>query len=95
MRDYFSTYYFPNATPDQMDKLLALYPQDVTQGSPYDTGTQNALTPEFKCIASILGDLVFQAPRRLFLNKVSDKQNTWSYCTSLILFTAYACKFLF
>jgi len=79
IREYFSTYYFPNATPDQMDKLLALYPQDVTQGSPYDTGTQNAFTPEFKCMASILGDLVFQAPRRLFLNNVSDKQKTWSY----------------
>ena len=69
-----------------MDELLTLYPQDVTQGSPYDTGTQNALTPEFKRIASILGDVVFQAPRRFFLNNVSGKQKTWSYCT-LLMFT--------
>ena len=68
-----------------MDELLTLYPQNVTQGSPYDTGTQNALTPEFKRIASILGDLVFQAPRRYFLKHVSDKQNTWSYCTLHVL----------
>ena len=78
-----------------MDKLFALYPQDVTQGSPYDTGTQNALTPEYKRIASILGDLVFQAPRRFFLNTVSDKQNTWSYCTTHMLFPAYACRSTF
>ncbi len=64
-----------------MDRLLTLYPQDVTQGSPYDTGTENAFTPEFKRIASLLGDLVFQAPRRFFLNNLSEKQNTWSFCT--------------
>ena len=62
-----------------MDKLLVLYPQDPTQGSPFDTGTQNALTPEFKRIAALLGDLIFQAPRRWLLYNVSGKQNTWSY----------------
>ena len=70
-----------------MDELLTLYPQNVSQGSPYDTGTKNALTPESKRIASIMGDLVFQAPRRFFVQTVSDKQNTWSFCT----FCAYAC----
>jgi acetylcholinesterase len=79
LRTYLKAYYFPNATDSQMDDLLTLYPQDVTQGSPYDTGTQNALTPEFKRIASITGDFVFQAPRRYFLQTVSDKQKTWSY----------------
>ena len=64
-----------------MDELLTLYPQNVTLGSPYDTGTQNALTPQFKRIASIIGDFVFQAPRRFFLQNVSDKQNVWSFCT--------------
>jgi acetylcholinesterase len=68
-----------------MDKVLTLYPQNVTLGSPFDTGTRNALTPEFKTIAAFLGDLVFQAPRRFFLRNVSGKQNTWSYC-SLHLF---------
>jgi acetylcholinesterase len=62
-----------------MDELLTLYPQNVTLGSPYDTGTQNAFTPEFKRIASILGDLMFQAPRRFFLNHSLEKQNTWSF----------------
>ena len=61
--------------------MLSLYPQDPTQGSPFDTGTENQLTPEFKRIAALLGDFVFQAPRRLLLDSVSGKQNTWSYCT--------------
>jgi acetylcholinesterase len=73
-------FFFPNATDTQMDELLTLYPQNVTLGSPYDTGTQNALTPQFKRLASILGDYEFQAPRRFFLQTVSDKQNVWSFC---------------
>ena len=49
-----------------MKELLELYPQDVTQGSPFDTG-----------------DVVFQAPRRSFLEHRSGKQSTWSYRASL------------
>ena len=80
---------FPDTKDAQIDELLTLYPQNVTQGSPYDTGTQNALTPEFKRIASILGDFVFQAPRRFFLQSVSDRQNTWSFCTLHAPFSLY------
>lgn len=76
LRNLLSGFFLPNATDAELDELLTLYPQDDTQGSPYDTGTQNAFTPRFKRIASILGDSVFQAPRRFF---VSDKQNTWSF----------------
>ena len=64
-----------------MDELLTLYPQNVTQGSPYDTGTQNAITPQFKRLASFLGDYELQGPRRFFVQNVSDKQNVWSFCT--------------
>jgi len=79
LRTYITEFIFPNATDGQLDELLVLYPQNVTQGSPYDTDTQNALTPEFKRIASIIGDFVFQSPRRFFLQNVSDRQNTWAY----------------
>jgi hypothetical protein len=82
-------FFFPNATNAQMDELLTLYPQNVTLGSPYDTGAQNALTPQFKRMASILGDREFQAPRRFFLQTVSDEQNVWSFCTSHALFPAF------
>jgi len=53
--------------------------QDVTQGSPYGTGNLNALTPQFKRIASIQGDISFQGPRRLFLEHLAHKQNAWSF----------------
>ncbi|KAG5645458.1 hypothetical protein DXG03_006003 [Asterophora parasitica] len=71
---------FLRTVPDaDIDKLLKLYPSDITQGSPYDTGILNALTPQFKRIASFLGDGVFQAPRRFFLDQRSGKQNTWAF----------------
>ncbi|KAH9039114.1 carotenoid ester lipase precursor [Lactarius pseudohatsudake] len=79
LRNLLSGFFLPNATDAELDELLTLYPQNDTQGSPYDTGTQNTFTPQFKRIASMLGDSVFQAPRRFFLNNVSDKQNTWSF----------------
>ncbi|KAH9060190.1 carotenoid ester lipase precursor [Lactarius vividus] len=79
LRAYLAQFFLINITSAQMDQVLTLYPQDVTQGSPFDTGNNNTLTPEFKRIASFLGDFVFQAPRRFFLKSVSGKQNTWSY----------------
>jgi acetylcholinesterase len=59
-----------------------MYPQDIARGSPFGTGDQNAITPQFKRISAILGDLVFQAPRRFFLRHRSGKQKTWSYRAS-------------
>ncbi|KAH8989912.1 carotenoid ester lipase precursor [Lactarius hatsudake] len=81
LRAYLAEFILINVTAAQMDQVLTLYPQDITQGSSFDTGTENALTPEFKRIASLFGDFVFQAPRRLFLKNASGKQNTWSYLT--------------
>ncbi|KAF8261989.1 Alpha/Beta hydrolase protein, partial [Lactarius quietus] len=78
-RAYLTEFFLINVTDAELDKVLTLYPQDPTQGSPFGTGTQNVFTPEFKRIAAFLGDLVFQAPRRWILDNVSGKQNTWSY----------------
>jgi acetylcholinesterase len=74
-------FFLPNATDAEMDKVLKLYPSDVTLGSPYNTGTNNTLTPEFKRMASFLGDFTFQSERRFFLRHLSGKENAWSYCT--------------
>ncbi|KAI0754512.1 carotenoid ester lipase precursor [Daedaleopsis nitida] len=57
----------------------ALYTADVTKGSPFNTSLLNALTPQYKRIAAIQGDLVFQAPRRFFLQQRADKQPAWSF----------------
>lgn len=67
MQTYLRTLYFPDVTPSELDALLQLYPQDPAQGSPFDTGDANALSPQYKRLAAIQGDLVFQAPRRFFL----------------------------
>lgn len=77
--DYITTYYFPKLTETQLSTLLELYPDDITQGSPYDTSILNAVTPQFKRIASFLGDAVFQAPRRYFLQSIASDQPVWSY----------------
>ncbi|KAI0322066.1 alpha beta-hydrolase [Amylostereum chailletii] len=79
VHDYMANVYFPGANSSSIHKLLELYPQDPTQGSPFDTGDLNQVTPQFKRIAAIIGDFTFQAPRRFFLNHRSAKQKTWSF----------------
>ncbi|KAI0060931.1 carotenoid ester lipase precursor [Artomyces pyxidatus] len=80
VQDYISKYFvrnMPNAS--SVEKLLQLYPSDPAQGSPFDTGLQDAITPQYKRLAAIQGDLIFQAPRRFFLQHRSSKQTIYSY----------------
>jgi hypothetical protein len=69
----------PGTTDDQVDQLATLYPENPIQGSPFDTGLLNAVTPQFKRIAAVQGDGVFQAPRRWLLKNTSGKQNIWVF----------------
>ena len=80
IHDYLATWYLQGASSEAIDELLDLYPDDQTQGSPFDTGSENEISPQFKRFAAIQGDLIFNAPRRFFLQQQSGKQNTWSYC---------------
>ncbi|KAF9007674.1 carotenoid ester lipase precursor [Hymenopellis radicata] len=64
---------------ENIDTMLSLYPQAVEEGSPFDTGRANAITPQFKRIAAFTGDLIFQGPRRFFLGAISDKQDVYSF----------------
>ena len=82
LRDYITGTLLPGISQRDLDQLLNVYPADITQGSPFDTGILNAFTPEFKRLAAVLGDFVFQAPRRFFLQNRSSKQSTWSFCES-------------
>lgn len=100
--DQFRTYvhenYVPLATEDEISQLAGFYPQDPTQGSPFDTGYLNQLTREshntsrpilaadfencaaqYKRLAALGGDLVFQSTRRYFLSFTSKTQSTWAY----------------
>ncbi|PPQ85181.1 hypothetical protein CVT25_004188 [Psilocybe cyanescens] len=78
--NYIKTVFFPGVTDAQLSQLAMLYPSDITQGSPFDTGILNALTPQFKRIASFQGDGVFQAPRRWLLqNVIPTNPNVWAF----------------
>ncbi|KAJ7266555.1 carotenoid ester lipase precursor [Mycena rebaudengoi] len=66
-----STAIFPWLHPAQIQKLGLLYPDDPTQGSPFDTGAANQLTPEFKRLSAFQGDYIFTGPRRFFLEHCS------------------------
>ncbi|KAF9265193.1 alpha/beta-hydrolase [Marasmius fiardii PR-910] len=75
----FRSYWQPGLSDDELNNLLEAYPENPTQGSPYDTGVLNTLTPEFKRFSSLQGDAVLQEPRRFFLGNLSGKQKIWSY----------------
>ncbi|KAF8815491.1 carotenoid ester lipase precursor [Phlegmacium glaucopus] len=78
--DYIQSNYFNGLlTTEQLTEIGLAYPDDVTQGSPFDTGTLNALTPEFKRLAAIQGDIKFQAPRRFFLENASKTQPAFAF----------------
>ncbi|KAF4581408.1 hypothetical protein EYR40_009693 [Pleurotus pulmonarius] len=79
VRGYLKDVWIADATDAELDQILALYPGDITKGSPFDTSIFNALTPQYKRVAAILGDAAFQAPRRLFLDHTANTQNTWSF----------------
>ncbi|KAJ4482483.1 Alpha/Beta hydrolase protein [Lentinula aciculospora] len=76
---YIQTVFLPDISESDLAELLTEYPADITEGSPFDTGILNAITPEFKRIAAFQGDAVFQAPRRFFLQSLSGKQPIWSF----------------
>jgi len=79
VRAYLTTFYLPNTASSDVDTVMELYPQDPAQGSPFNTGDSNQLSPQFKRLAAIQGDMVFQAPRRFFLSNRSDKQTTFAF----------------
>ncbi|KAG8776403.1 hypothetical protein FRC12_000921 [Ceratobasidium sp. 428] len=65
-------------------KLLSFYPDDITEGSPYNTGNETfGRNKEYKRAASLIGDLCCTAPRRHFThNAVARGQPVWSYLFS-------------
>ncbi|KAI0046103.1 alpha/beta-hydrolase [Auriscalpium vulgare] len=79
VRTYLAANYFKNVSSADIDAILAAYPNDTAQGSPFDTGADNALTPQFKRLAALQGDLVGQAPRRFFLQQRAGKQPVFSF----------------
>lgn len=83
--DYFQTYFFTDTTRDTIAKLVNSYPDDPSAGSPFRTGTQNNIYPQYKRLAAMLGDFAFTLARRNFLNiakSVAPSVPTYSYLAS-------------
>lgn len=76
--------YFPLATPAQVSALVATYPDDPADGSPYNTGALYNIYPEFKRLAAILGDVSFMLTRRVYLNLVCSSVPAWSYLATYL-----------
>ncbi|RPD58843.1 carotenoid ester lipase precursor [Lentinus tigrinus ALCF2SS1-7] len=78
-RDYVHEFFFPRTPKALLAPIFNLYPNDPAQGSPVGTGDANQLAPMYKRMAAFQGDVIFQAPRRFFLDQRSSKQPTWSF----------------
>ncbi|KAJ6550651.1 hypothetical protein DFH09DRAFT_1319834 [Mycena vulgaris] len=52
-------FWLSQASTAQVQTLAAFYPNDITKGSPFDTGAFNALSPQFKRISAVPGDSSF------------------------------------
>lgn len=87
-KNYFQTVWWPNATDEDMEGLMELYPQDPSQGSPFIvdptilTPALDALnnpTPNFKRMAALIGDYSFQAQRRNLLANRNYTSPAWNY----------------
>ncbi|KJA17434.1 hypothetical protein HYPSUDRAFT_46373 [Hypholoma sublateritium FD-334 SS-4] len=78
-KTYIQKTFLPGITDAQTTQIATLYPSDITQGSPFDTGILNAVTPQFKRLAAFQGDGVFQGPRRWLLQYTASTQNVWVF----------------
>ena len=84
-RSYMLSNYISGAVESDVGDLFdTLYPDDPTQGSPFDTGTNFSFPPQYKRLAATQGDLVFQAPRRFFVEQTYNRQPAWSFRTSFV-----------
>ncbi|KIK73281.1 hypothetical protein PAXRUDRAFT_21034 [Paxillus rubicundulus Ve08.2h10] len=77
--EYIKTYWFPNVPSTTIKEIMRYYSANISQGSPFDTGTLNALTPQFKRFAALQGDAMLEAPRRFLLQNRSGKQALWTF----------------
>ena len=99
-RSYVNQFFFPCAPRAALSRLFELYPNDPAQGSPFGTGNASQFAPMFKRLAAFQGDMMFQAPRRYFLDQRSSKQHAWTYskwagvpCHVQIRFIPHTCTF--
>ncbi|KAF9055791.1 carotenoid ester lipase precursor [Panaeolus papilionaceus] len=78
-RGYIGGVWNPFNTPDELEPLWSFYPSDPADGAPFNTGSRNAITPQFKRVAAYIGDAIQTGPRRVFLSKMAQTQRVWAY----------------
>ncbi|KAJ3508779.1 hypothetical protein NLJ89_g5567 [Agrocybe chaxingu] len=71
--------YFNKISDEDLKALEIAYPDDVTQGSPFNTGTAHVFSPQYKRLSAFQGDLVFQATRRSFSAIASKRQPVYGF----------------
>jgi len=76
---YVTAQYLTGAPATDIASVAAGYPSDPAAGSPFNTGSASALTPEFKRLAAFNGDWSFQAGRREALGHFKSTQSVYSY----------------
>ncbi len=83
--NYLDAYLFHDATEEQLQQLIATYPDGPAAGSPFRAVLMNNIYPQFKRLAAMLGDLVFTLKRGVFLNITTAAKPSvpsWSYLAS-------------
>lgn len=78
-REYVGEKCMKGAPDFEVDKVMSLYPSDPTQGAPFNTGERNQLSPQFKRLAALFGDMAFISPRRYFAQSRWNKQPVWVF----------------
>lgn len=81
--------FFEDATDNDLQDLLAAYPENPAAGSPFRTGLLSASTPQYKRICAFLCDLLFHAPRRFMLENTPADIGVYSYLSSTGFGTPY------
>eukprot|EP01117_Protostelium_nocturnum_P000333 TRINITY_DN103_c0_g2_i1.p1 TRINITY_DN103_c0_g2~~TRINITY_DN103_c0_g2_i1.p1 ORF type:complete len:773 (+),score=206.90 TRINITY_DN103_c0_g2_i1:57-2375(+) len=77
---YFIQTSYPKLSASSMNKILELYPNDPTVGSPYGTGNKTFFGVQGKRAASMYGDFFFAFPRRWQSEHISSwGVPTWNY----------------
>lgn len=70
----------PTASSATVDTVLQKYPQDITKGCPYRRGLLDAITLQYKRLASVFNDILFKGPSRFMLQNSNQKR--WNFQSS-------------
>ncbi|KAH9915056.1 carotenoid ester lipase [Epithele typhae] len=81
--DYIQANFFRNTSRAVVANVLNLYPQDPAAGSPFGTGSNHSYSPQYKRISAIQGDFFEQAPRRLFVQQLGNRQSVYNYLSEI------------